>query len=166
MIDVSDKEKIKRKLRSDPDLNFRSITKSDLEKLRLWKNEHRNSFFSKGLVSAQQQLLWYEGFLSRPLDFMMILEVSRQPVGCIGIRWLNDHWDIYNVIMGEREYSGLGFMSITFKEILLFADSKQKGPFKLKVLRKNPAVKWYKRQGFVVTEEQESFYVMLCECIQ
>jgi RimJ/RimL family protein N-acetyltransferase len=148
------------KIQINSDLALRPVDGGDLEHLRLWKNSVREFFFHKDIIEVEQQRLWYEAYLQRSLDLMLILEISELAAGCMGIRWLNGHWDIYNVIMGNNAFKGHGFMSLAFREMLRLAEATRTGVFQLEVLIENPAVDWYKRQGFIITSNQESFYVM------
>jgi RimJ/RimL family protein N-acetyltransferase len=91
--------------------------------------------------------------------FMTIFD--GQSFGCMGIRWLDNAWDIYNVILGRPEFGGRGLMSQAFKTMLAYALSVKRSPIALQVLKHNPAVKWYLKNQFVITAERDDHYAML-----
>lgn len=139
---------------------LRGATESDLDNLRRWKNEQREFFFHKEEISPSQQAKWFEAFRARPDDFMFVVLVDQRPVGCMGIRYMDGAWDVYNVILGDQAMKGSGVMSLAFGAMLQFAKSRVAGPVGLKVLKKNPAVGWYARNGLAITGEHSDYYEM------
>ena len=147
---------------SDPKLIMRLIDSNDLENLRSWKNSQKMFFFHTASISEEQQIDWYQSYVKRNNDFMfMILNIENKPVGCMGIRLINEEWDIYNVILGSIKYEKLGFMSKSFTKMIDFAYTKTKCAIGLKVLKHNPAVDWYKKNGLFIVEEHLNYYYML-----
>jgi RimJ/RimL family protein N-acetyltransferase len=147
---------------SDPKLIMRLIDSNDLENLRSWKNSQKMFFFHTALISEQQQIEWYKSYEKRNNDFMfLILNIEKKPIGCMGIRLINEEWDIYNVILGSINYGKLGLMSKSFMKMLDFAYTKKNCPIGLKVLKHNPAVDWYKKNGMSIIEEHLNYYYML-----
>lgn len=143
-----------------PSLVLRSIVEADLEFLRQWKNSQRQYFFHQEEIDPNQHRQWWESFSLRPYDIMLITEYEKQRVGCMGVRWQEDHWDIYNVILGAQEFGGRGFMGLAFSALLDYAFALKPSPIRLQVLKHNPAVKWYQKQGFEINEIHDSFYAM------
>jgi len=84
---------------------IRSISLQDIELLRTWKNDHRDSFFFKEIITPEMQKNWFLSYLQRRNDFMMIIIKSNEKIGCIGFRLLIDKVDIYNVILGRKKYA-------------------------------------------------------------
>ena len=142
-------------------LELRSAGQADLEHLRQWKNEQKQFFFHQEEITANQQGQWYELFKTRPYDLMLMTKYEQQVFGCMGIRWQENHWDIYNVILGLQEYGGRGLMGLAFSAMLDFAGALKAAPITLQVRKKNPAVTWYQKQGFEITETHESFFNMI-----
>lgn len=132
----------------------------DLENLRVWKNIERNYFFYNQEINAEQQQAWFNEYLTRQNDYMYIVKLGDYSVGCMGIRQLGGEWDVYNVILGIKEYGGRGIMAIAFSAMLRAAMDVAVLPISLKVLKCNPAVGWYIKQKFVVTEEHSTYYKM------
>ena len=139
-------------------LLLRSANENDLENLRQWKNEQREFFFHKEMISPEQQREWFNGFQTRSHDFMFIVEANGKAIGCMGIRLLGEVWDIYNVILSLPEYGRRGIMGKAFQAMLTYAKSVKNCPITLMVLKTNPAVAWYAKNGFMVKAEQPDHF--------
>ena len=130
---------------------IRPVNKKDLECLRIWKNKYKKYFFFQKNISLEDQLEWYENYLKRENDYMFaVMGPDSTMIGCMGIR-LNEadqSWDIYNVIGGSASHRGLGLMSAALREMINFALDKQNIIVQLVVVRGNPAIQWYARNGF------------------
>jgi ribosomal protein S18 acetylase RimI-like enzyme len=142
------------------ELILRSAKQSDMDYLRKWKNEQKQFFFYQEEITSNQQGEWYESFKQRPNDLMLMTEYNQQIFGCMGIRWKENRWDVYNVILGLQEFGGRGLMGLAFTSLLDLVNSLKSAPISLQVLRHNPALKWYQKQGFEITETHESFFFM------
>lgn len=141
-------------------LSLRSTNENDLDNLRQWKNGQREFFFFKGEISPEQQHEWFRAYQKRPEDYMFIVLVEETAIGCTGIRLLDDSWDVYNVILGSAEHGEKGLMSKALQAMLRFAASRRPNPITVQVLKHNPAVGWYKKNGFVITSEQPDHFCM------
>lgn len=128
-----------------------SIRRSDIEDLRQWKNNHRGSFFYKEIISPESQDRWYKGYLERTEDFMFVILAESRPVGCIGFRRIEDRIDVYNVILGVPEMGKKGYMSHALRMMCVYAKKLYPGSISLQVLSDNPAIHWYRRNGFADT---------------
>lgn len=142
-------------------ISIKPINKSHLSKLRLWKNQNKNNFFHKDLITQEDQTKWYKLFKSRKNDYMFVITNNNSLVGCMGIRLINDEWDVYNVILGNLKYSKKGIMSIAFLKMIEYALSLKKTKISLKVLKNNPAIIWYKKQNFEIINSNENFHIMI-----
>ncbi len=65
------------------------INKSHLSKLRLWKNQNKNYFFHKDLITKEDQTKWYKLFKSRKNDYMFVIINNNSLVGCKN--WFKGH---------------------------------------------------------------------------
>jgi ribosomal protein S18 acetylase RimI-like enzyme len=139
---------------------LRAATDHDLSNLRCWKNAQREFFFHRDEITAEQQQAWFSAYQTRLEDYMFIVTVNEQPVGCMGIRYSKDGWDVYNVILGETTYGKRGFLGKAFQAMLLFALQQRPCPITLKVLKHNPAVTWYQKQGFDITSHHQDHFRM------
>ena len=142
-------------------ISIKPINKSHLSKLRLWKNQNKNNFFHKDLITQEDQTKWYKLFKSRKNDYMFVITNNNSLVGCMGIRLINDEWDVYNVILGNLKYSKKGIMSIAFLKMIEYALSLKKTEISLKVLKNNSAIIWYKKQNFEIINSNENFHTMI-----
>ena len=147
--------KPKYKVTADDDdtVTLRSADWKDQESLRTWKNANRQYFFFKELIDADAQRRWFEGHLNRPDDHMFVVLASDKAVGCLGVRVLDDALDIYNVI-GDERFNGKGYMSRGIRMMTKFARERYPHlPLRLKVLKNNPAIQWYQRNGFTTISD-------------
>lgn len=143
-------------------LHLRSASILDLENLREWKNSERNYFFHQTLIEVEQQRSWFNTFCQRPNDYMLILEIDGVSIGCMGIRLLNNNaWDVYNVILGVASFGKQGHMSRALTAMLQVARNEFDFPIKLKVLRSNPALNWYQKNGFIIEYEETDHFGLL-----
>jgi ribosomal protein S18 acetylase RimI-like enzyme len=139
---------------------LRAANRLDLLNLRNWKNAQRAFFFHTEEITEGQQQAWFDTYQSRPQDYMLIVDVNGRAIGCMGIRLLEAEWDVYNVIVGDAIYAKKGYMGKAFQAMLAFAASQTLRPITLKVLKHNPAVSWYQKQGFEITAEQLDHFQM------
>lgn len=130
-----------------PDLVLRAAQTHDQDNLREWKNAHRHRFFFQDLISADMQATWFDSYLKREQDFMFVVEVAGQAIGCMAVRRLADTWDYYNIILGVSQFGGLGHMSRAFRMLCSFALEREALRISGKVLRENPAIDWYLRNA-------------------
>lgn len=155
-----DKSTIRIVVPAVPGLELRAATGADLESLRHWKNEQRRFFFFQEEITKTQQKQWFDAFMERSHDLMLMTMFEEQVFGCMGIRWQGDLWDIYNVILGLPDFGKRGLMRHAFAAMLDYAIALKPGPITLKVLKRNPAVDWYKKHGFRITESHEQHFSM------
>ena len=150
-----------------PDFRLRSIGKADIENLRNWKNQNKNSFFLKREITQEQQEKWYGNFVNREQDHMFIVEQQVgsdwKEIGCMGFRKLEEEGciDGYNIIRARKIEPSSFTMSDAFRTMLAYAASLYADwPLRVKVLSNNPAVEWYKKNHFTtITSENE--YVLM-----
>ncbi len=150
-----------------PELRLRSIDKGDIENLRTWKNENKNSFFLKQEITREQQEKWYGNFVNREADHMFIVEQKVgdewKEIGCMGFRKLADEGciDGYNIIRARKIEPSTFTMSDAFRTMLAYAASLYTDlPVRVKVLSNNPAVAWYGKNHFT-TIARENEYVLM-----
>jgi ribosomal protein S18 acetylase RimI-like enzyme len=141
-------------------LHLTTVSDVHLERIRNWKNSERNFFFHKELITSAQQLDWFQNYLQRKNDFMFVINYSNIDIGCIGIRQIQNEWDIYNVIIGDKKFSKMGLMRTGLKEVINFSRQMNTLDITLKVLKINPAVSWYKKNNFKIIDEENEFYSM------
>jgi RimJ/RimL family protein N-acetyltransferase len=145
----------------DGDYTLRSVIESDAEILRQWKNEHREYFFYKQEISKEEQEKWLVSLSNRENDHMFIILDKDKPVGSIGTRLYQEFVDIYNVILGDKSFKGKHIMthavwaSVAFSNMVLV-----NRPVRVRVLRSNPAIKWYEKIGFNIIDYYDDHVFM------
>jgi len=143
-----------------PELKLTTISRHNLEDLRVWKNTNRHWFFHDKLISPAQQLAWFSCYLDRPKDYMFMVVHRDTEIGCMAIRRDGEVLDIYNVILGHTEMSCKGFMGKGMSLMIAFARKTFSLPITLNVLISNPAVNWYIQQGFEETYRADNYLGM------
>jgi RimJ/RimL family protein N-acetyltransferase len=134
-----------------------TITASHCETIRLWKNENRFYFFFQELITRPMQEVWFREYFERADDYMFVVQHDNEMIGCMGFRLIDKMADVYNVILGNPAYGGKGFMSKALALMCSYIVSSSTGNVGLKVLRANPALNWYLRNGFYETAVHDSF---------
>jgi hypothetical protein len=120
------------------------------EALREWRNAHSHRFHHQMPITVEGQRQWFEAYLSRPDDYLFMVMEGMDPIGCLGIRFIEGAWDVYNVLRGRSSTSSVGFMSQALAMMIEFALRLRAVPVKVEVLADNPALSWYLRNGFVM----------------
>ena len=119
------------------DISVRRVVPEDQETLRTWRNAHSQRFFYREKITPAQQRQWFTHYLTRDEDHLFMVLVKALPTGCIGIRLLDDHWDLYNVIRGVHRLHSRGCMGTALHHVIEFALQRKAIPVQLKVLAKN-----------------------------
>ena len=141
-------------------INLRLISKSDIEKIRIWKNEHRNSFFYDKVITPKEQAEWFENYLKRENDFIFIISFDNKDIGCIAFREIEGMIDIYNVILGNKNFGGKGIMSHANRLMCSLIMDNYSSNITVKVLKTNPAVKWYLKNNFYGIGREDTYLLL------
>jgi len=136
---------------------LRTIRTEDNENLRLWKNANRFSFFFQEIITPEMQARWFGEYLARADDYMFIALHRHAAIGCMGFRMLDGKADISNVILGCEDLGGRGLMGQALRLMCSFIQSNFTCAIRLDVLRDNPAVDWYRANGFIETALHETY---------
>lgn len=140
---------------------LKEIDKNDIEDLRVWKNENKESFFLKEDITPKQQLSWFKNIYSpdNENEMFMVQEFVGGVfinVGCMGFRKKNDDFDVYNIMRG-RKLNSYYKMSTAFMMMNSYISKNFKGDICCKVLPENPAREWYELLGFEIEHEKAKF---------
>jgi len=133
---------------------------SHIEQLRTWKNENKKSFFFNKDISPDGQLKWFEDYKKRENDYIFIIHYRGISIGCIGFRIIGKLIDIYNVILGEKKYSGNNLVGKAMHILCSYLMDNYDLRITCKVLLSNPARQWYKKNGFIDDTEYENYALM------
>ncbi len=149
------------------DLRLREINTGDLEDLRQWKNENKQSFFLNHDITSEQQEKWYAGFSQREDDHMFIVEQlvddDWEKIGCMGFRKIEEEGciDGYNIIRAHKYERATFSMSEAFLGMLAYAEDLHTPlPIMVKVLSANPAVEWYEKNHFKILRKVKDYFLM------
>ena len=118
-------------------ISVRKIVPEDQETLRTWRHAHSQRFFDREKISPAQQRQRFTHYLTRDEDHLFMVLVKALPTGCIGIRLLDDHWDLYNVIRGVHRLHSRGCIGTALHHVIEFALQRKAIPVQLKVLANN-----------------------------
>jgi hypothetical protein len=141
-------------------VSLRTAAFADCEDLREWKNQHRDSFFSQQLITPEGQRRWFSGYLERSDDWMFMVQEASETIGCMGFRAREGQADVYNVILGRPQHGGRGLMAGALAIMCSYARRRVDGPVVARVLKSNPATRWYRQRGFEVVSEEDSHYLI------
>lgn len=147
-------------LSKDKEIKLKSINKSNIEKLRRWKNQHRDNFFYKKIITPKQQEKWFENYKQKRDDTVFMINYLNNEIGCIAFRIVDDHAEIYNVILGNKKFGKKGFMGKALKILCGFILDSLKRKIALKVLSDNAAKLWYENNGFQAIYQKDDFIFM------
>lgn len=153
-------------LKDRMNMRIRSIMQNDIEDLRVWKNNNRESFFYKQEILPEEQVIWYQKYLHREDDYIFIVEVLNddtwEKIGCLGFRVVEGNIDLYNIIRGRRT-EARSSMREAMQILLAYISARYSYPIKCDVLVDNPAVEWYNKCGFSIKECRGDYYIMVFE---
>ena len=140
---------------------LREITRDDLDLLRTQKNLNKKSFFYQDDITPEDQISWYEKYLERPEDWMMLSHHENNTIwGIIGCRKLDEQTlDFYNIIRVKNiEKTSMKNVFLEFVEYMkpLYPDHN----IQVEVLSNNPAISWYEKCEFKKTKILESSVIM------
>jgi ribosomal protein S18 acetylase RimI-like enzyme len=131
---------------------LRLVAEGDAELMRLWKNENKQFFFHKQEITVEQQKAWFHAYLSRPDDHNYAVEErvgsTYETVGLLACRLLEDTVDVYNVMRGRRTEPPAVSMGEALHVFCAEIARHYSVPITCKVLKNNPAIGWYLRNGF------------------
>jgi hypothetical protein len=154
-------------LEGHENLRLRSVNRHDLEDLRNWKNNNKNSFFLHQDITREQQQKWFLVFSTKEYDHMFIVEQQAEgewkKIGCMGFRRIEEEGcvDAYNIIRSLKIEPASFTMSDAFRTMLVYANSIYPDlPLQVKVLVNNPAVAWYKMNEFTELQKKENYVLM------
>ena len=136
---------------------LQSISESDQENLRQWKNANRFAFFHQEILTSEDQARWFQGYLEREYDWMFIVSTKAQPIGCMGFRLINSAADVYNVILGNPHMGKQGLMRNAMRLMCSYIAAGFTREIGVKVMRSNPALEWYRKLGFCEDTSNDTY---------
>lgn len=125
---------------------------------------------SKNIIH-RPELQVYVSFFGKKDDFGLLAEVDGKVVGAVWTRIMNDYGHIDDetpslAIALFKEYRGYGIGTKLLRQMLLKLKSKRYDRVSLSVQKGNFAFELYLKVGFIVIDENESEYIMVCNLKQ
>ncbi len=96
-------------------MRLRLLKETDLEAIRVLRNQNRSSFFDDAEISPEQQWQWFSSLLGKPVLFY-VLEVDGKVVGTISVTDRGSRREIGNLLLNE-DYRGQGLMQAALQEV-------------------------------------------------
>jgi len=152
-------------------INLRPLQFSDLPLTLTWRNDPsiRKWFVYSELISWEQHLNFYNKYVTRPDDFIYIIEFKDEahtPVGQISLYNLNNEAktaEFGRLMIGQISERGKGYAeeatALILKDAIL---NKGFSEIFLDVFISNqPAIHVYSKLGFLVTGQNNNMYHMV-----
>ena len=122
---------------------------------------------SKDVVDLPELKLYIEDFGKKKDDFCLVADCEGKVVGAVWVRIMNDYGHIDNAtpsiaVSLYKDYRGLGIGTALMKEMLRILRFRGYKQASLAVQKENYAIKLYQKIGFVIVNENEEEYIMLC----
>ena len=121
----------------------------------------------KSIISQPELQVYITGFGKKKDDIGLVAEVEKKPIGAVWVRIMDDYGHIDNdapsfAISLYKDYRGMGIGTALMKEMLHILKERGYKQASLAVQKANYAVKMYQKIGFVIVDENEEEYIMLC----
>lgn len=118
-------------------------------------------------IIEQPELQMYVADFGKADDWCLVAEINDKVAGAVWVRIMNDYGHIDDetpsfAISLYEEYRNLGIGTALMRAMLQFLKDKGYKQTSLSVQKANYAVNMYKKVGFVVVDENEEEYIMVC----
>lgn len=139
----------------DRDFLFKLYASTRLDEIAPfgWPPAQQDAFLRMQFTAQQQ---WYS--MSYAKAEHQIIEHDGAPIGRLMVSWQQPAAVLIDIAL-LPEYRAKGIGSALLRELIEQCDQR-KLPFRLQVLRTNPALRLYERLGFVRTEEDQIYIHM------
>ncbi len=154
-------------------MEFRELRKTETELLKDFLYEA--IFIPEGVEPPERRIieqpelkLYYEDFGSGRADCCIVAEDDGQVVGAVWTRIMNDYGHVDDdtpsfAISLYKDYRGRGIGTRLMKMMLALLKEKGFKRASLAVQKANYAVRMYLKTGFVITDENDEEYIMVCD---
>ena len=131
-------------------------------------------FIPKGMdkppksIIEQPELQIYVDDFGKKDDRCLIAETKEKIIGAVWVRIMNDYGHVDDetpsfAISLYEEYRNMGIGTALMKAMLKLLKNKGYKQASLSVQKANYAVDMYRKLGFVVVDENEEEYIMVCQ---
>ncbi len=154
-------------------MEFRELRETETELLKDFLYEA--IFIPEGVEPPERKIieqselkLYYEDFGSGRADCCIVAEDDGQVVGAVWTRIMNDYGHVDDdtpsfAISLYKEYRGRGIGTRLMEMMLALLKEKGFKRASLAVQKANYAVRMYLKTGFVITDENDEEYIMVCD---
>ena len=123
---------------------------------------------ARDIIEMPELKLYIEEFGTRRGDNCLVADFGGKAAGAVWARIMDDYGHVDDetpsiAISLYREYRGRGIGSRMMREMLEQLKAQGYKRASLSVQKANYAVKMYKKLGFVIVDEKEEEYLMVCE---
>lgn len=88
-------------------LTIREIQEADLELIRKWRNNDREWFHNKDIITPEMQAGWYKRYLADDSDMLFMAEMDGVPIGIYGLINIRTKTaEAGRLIIGDKRYTG------------------------------------------------------------
>ncbi|MBO4927398.1 MAG: GNAT family N-acetyltransferase [Clostridiales bacterium] len=123
---------------------------------------------SREIVEQAELKVYYDGFGTGRADHCLVADDGGRVVGAVWTRIMNDYGHVDEetpsfAISLYKEYRGKGIGTRMMREMLALLKDKGYQRASLAVQKANYAVKIYEKVGFIIADENDEEYIMVCE---
>ncbi len=122
----------------------------------------------KSIINQPDLQVYIKNFGKEKDDICFVAEVDSKIVGAVWVRDMQDYGHIADgvpsfAISLYKEYRNFGIGTELMKKMLSELKNRGHSRASLAVQKENYAVKMYKKVSFVIVDENEEEYIMVCD---
>ena len=122
----------------------------------------------RSIIELPELKLYYEDFGKGSADYCLVAEDDGRVIGAVWTRIMNDYGHVDDdtpsfAISLYKEYRGQGTGTRLMHKILEVLRTKGYKRASLAVQKANYAVKMYEKAGFVMVDQNDEEFIMVCE---
>lgn len=122
---------------------------------------------AKEIIYQPELQVYLSGFGRKKSDIGLVAELNNKIVGAVWVRIMNDYGHVDDdtpsvAISLYKEYRNLGIGTAMMETMITRLKSEGYKQVSLAVQKANYAVKIYKKVGFVIVDENDEEYIMVC----
>ena len=119
------------------------------------------------IINQPELQVYIKDFGCNKGDMCLVAQVGQEIVGAVWVRIMNDYGHVDNetpsfAISLLKEYRNYGIGTDLMKQMLVKLKMQGYKQSSLAVQKMNYAVRMYKKVGFVIVDENDEEYIMIC----
>lgn len=121
----------------------------------------------RDIINQPELQVYIKDFGCNKGDMCLVAQVGQEIVGAVWVRIMNDYGHVDNetpsfAISLLKEYRNYGIGTDLMKQMLVKLKMQGYKQSSLAVQKMNYAVRMYKKVGFVIVDENDEEYIMIC----